>query len=133
MPQQGDGQESRHPVSRNVHSRAGIVNISKPHGGQTRSFLVGVPSIRHRRALENDVEQGAAISNEEQNHHGPLSVDVELSVLRDPDEHEGNRELDRYDGCAVEDFEEEEVHQSEFLVLRVPWFLEMLGLGADTI
>lgn len=83
--------------------------------------------------MKDDIEHSAAVGYEKEGHHRPLGVNVYLPVLRDSNEHERDRELDRQDGRAVEDFEEKEVHQPECLVTFVSWCFKVLDVHADTI
>lgn len=89
--------------------------------------------VRDGRALEDDVEERAAIGDEEEGHHGPLRIDVDLAVLGDPDEHEGDGELDRDDGGAVEDLEQEKVQEAQRLVLLRVRLLHVREVDADAV
>lgn len=83
--------------------------------------------------MKDDVEHSAAVGHKKEGHHRPLGVNVAFPVLRDSNEHERDRELDGQDRCAVEDLEEEEVHQAECLVTLVSRFLKVLGVHADAV
>lgn len=122
-----------HPVREYVHCCTGVVNIGEICRREAGALLVGVPGIRDGGALKDDVEHSAAVGYEKEGHHRPLGINVAFPVLRDSNEHERDRELDGQDRCAVEDLEEEEVHQAECLVTFVFRFLKVLGVHADAV
>jgi hypothetical protein len=68
-----------------------------------------IPSVRHRSALENDVQQGDEVHDDEHSGHGIQAVYVRFSPRGDTDEHEGDAKFDGDNCGAVEDFKEEEV------------------------
>jgi hypothetical protein len=110
VPEKWYWKERTEPVRGYVDGCRCVVDVRKRlRGVAFPSFDGSVPSVRHRPAVEDDVQHGNKVHRCEHCRHCIQTVRVHRFVRSNAQQHEGDAELDRNDGCTVEYLEQEEV------------------------
>lgn len=110
VPQQWYGQQGTEPIRSNVDGRGGIVYVGKCLRGF--AFAAGrgcVPGVGDRGTLEDDVQQGDKVHDDEHGRNCIQAINVCCSSGGDTNKHKRNAQLDGNDCRTIEDFKEEKV------------------------
>jgi hypothetical protein len=110
VPEERHWQKRAEPVSGYVDCCCCVIDICECLRSVASALLDrSVPCVRHRPAVEDNVQQGNEVHCCKYRRYCVYTVGELLSFQGDAHQHKRDAELDGNDGCTIEDLEKEEI------------------------